>query len=469
MKAGEIQQSLARWNPWWKTEAWQRDDPELRAAANASFRYRAGCLADLRVGGLYVLRGPRRAGMSTEIKHAIADLLNSGVTPRRIIHAAVDGWTDRDLRTLVTSAARTFLAGVDQPRFWFIDEITSIDGDWPSTVKNLRDTDRRFHDDTVVLTGSSATRLEDARKALAGRRGPISDSDRMLLPMRFTDFARAAGVGLPPLPTVQANDLRSEATRSVVTDLLLPYLDDLIPTWEAYLRVGGFPQAVSSWLASGDVDREFLGAMWNIAHGDAIRAERFSGEQTLTLLDGLTRNLGSPLIVSDLARDLDVDRKTAQSRLADLTRSFLIWPCHQEQGLAPKLSARSKWYFTDPVLARLAASRGRGQEPDHTRMSEQQVGLCLLRSLASSGAGAIHEYGSVMHYHSATRAEIDFVGRGLGRSAVESKYTDDRWGRELQTIAASPWFGIIASRSGVEWRDDAWIIPAAMLALLLGA
>lgn len=140
-----------------------------------------------------MLRGPRRACKSTEIKHAIADLLNSDVTPRRIIHAAVDGWIDRDLRTLVTSAAQTFLAGVDQPRFWFIDEITSINGDWPSTVKNLRDTDRRFHDDTVVLTGSSATRLEDARKALAGRRGPISDSDRMLLPMRFTDFARAAG------------------------------------------------------------------------------------------------------------------------------------------------------------------------------------------------------------------------------------------------------------------------------------
>jgi hypothetical protein len=32
----------------------------------------------------------------------------------------------------------------------------------------------------------------------------------------------------------------------------------------------------------------------------------------------------------------------------------------------------------------------------------------------------------------------------------------------------SPWFGIIASRSGVDWREDGWVIPAPILAVLLG-
>jgi hypothetical protein len=35
-------------------------------------------------------------------------------------------------------------------------------------------------------------------------------------------------------------------------------------------------------------------------------------------------------------------------------------------------------------------------------------------------------------------------------------------------MRASPWFGIVASRSGVEWRSDGWVIPAPILALVLG-
>jgi predicted AAA+ superfamily ATPase len=61
----------------WRSPEWQRDDPDLRVASAAPFAYRSVALSDLTAGGLYVLRGPRRAGKSTEIKHAISDLLAS--------------------------------------------------------------------------------------------------------------------------------------------------------------------------------------------------------------------------------------------------------------------------------------------------------------------------------------------------------------------------------------------------------
>jgi predicted AAA+ superfamily ATPase len=467
VRAGQVQLQLTATNGWWRSPDWQRDDPDLRAASDAPFDYRSGVLSDLTAGGLYVLRGPRRAGKSTEIKHAISDLLAGGTPPRNIVHAAVDGWRADDLRGLVTGASRSFLAGVAGRRWWFLDEITSVKGDWPSTIKNLRDNDPAFAEDTVVLTGSSAAGLHQARKALAGRRGNAVKVDRAMLPMRFTDVVAAGGMSLPPIEPIRARDLAEAATRAKA-DALLPYLADLVPLWETYLRIGGFPQAVAGWQRSGDVERSFVDTLWDVVHGDAITSARFAATQTQHLLTALARNICSPMNVSDLARNLDVAQATANERLGDLADHFLIWPCYREQGQAARPAAQRKWYFTDPLLARLAALRGNGREPDLTQLSEQQVGLCLLRNVGADDAVSLADFDSVLHHRTATRAEIDFVGARLGTVAVESKYVDDGWSREMQTVRASPWFGIVASRSGVDWRSDGWVIPAPILALILG-
>jgi uncharacterized protein len=469
VKAGDIQLHLAATNRWWRSADWRSEDPDLRAADHAPFRYRSGSLENLAPGGLYVLRGPRRAGKSTEVKYAIVDLLAAGVPPRNIIHAAVDGWRDVDLRTLVRSAGATFLAGVTGTRYWFIDEISSVSGDWPNAIKNLRDTDSEFAVDTVVLTGSSAARLHEVRKALAGRRGPITGSDRTLLPMRFTDVIAAAGVQLPDFDVITPEVLADTDLRSRVSELL-PFLNDVVALWETYLRIGGFPQAVAAWRTAGDVSPTFTDAMWDVVYGDAINGSRFSAPRTATLLSVLAANLCSPLNVSDLARDVDTTFGTAKERVADLAENFLAWPCHREQGLAPKVSAQAKWYFTDPILARLAAVRGRGHEPDLTQLSEQQLGLALLRTLDATAIGDVADHDALLYYRSAKGTEIDFVGRRLSPIALESKYVDDgRWGHLAQAFAATEWRGILASRSVTQWDERLSVIPAGILALLLGA
>jgi hypothetical protein len=75
-----------------------------------------------------------------------------------------------------------------------------------------------------------------------------------------------------------------------------------------------------------------------------------------------------------------------------------------------------------------------------------------------------------MYFRHTTGSEIDFVGHGLGRVAVESKYVDDdRWGRTRQTFQATPWHGIVASRSTTHWEERISVIPAPILVLLLGS
>lgn len=469
MKAGDIQLSLAESNRWWRPGDWQSADPDLRRARQAPFAYRSGSLDGLVAGGLYVLRGPRRVGKSTEIKLAIADLIAHGVPPRNIVHAAVDGWRASDLRTLVTGARATFLAGVTGPRYWFIDEVSSVIGDWPNVIKNLRDNHSDFAEDTVVLTGSSAAKLHEVRKALAGRRGNAGRSDRVMLPMSFSEFARMSTPDLPVIDPIPPSSLGETDLRTRVAELL-PYLNDLVSLWEAYLRVGGFPQAVAGWRSTGDVDPEFLQAMWDVIYGGAINAERFSSPQTATILASLTKNLCSPLNVADLARDVDAGHAVVKSRLADLAETFLTWPCHREQAMLPKLNAQSKWYFTDPAIARLAAIRGYGREPDLTQLNEQQVGLALLRALDATATGSVDEYSSLLYYRHSSGSEIDFVGRDLGQVAVEAKYVDDdQWGRIRQTLQAAGRDGVIASRSATHWGDGISVIPAPILVLLIGS
>ena len=112
--------------------------------------------------------------------------------------------------------------------------------------------------------------------------------------------------------------------------------------------------------------------------------------------------------------------------------------------------------------------RAGAPEPDLTQLSQQQIGVCLLRGVDADEATSLADFDAVLHHRSAAGTEIDFVGARLGQVAVESKYTDDRWGHALQAVRAMGRFGVGASRSGVQWREDGWVVPAPILALILG-
>ena len=151
-----------------------------------------------------------------------------------------------------------------------------------------------------------------------------------------------------------------------------------------------------------------------------------------------------------MANDIGGSQTTLKHRLDELREAFVLWPCHREDGLRPKLGAQAKLYFTDPVYARLAPNPGF----DLPRLSQQQLGMALLRASERAGPGAHVEFDRVLHHRTRTRKEIDFVGPGFGGVSIESK--------------ASPWRGIIATRSELDLADpDVVAVPAALLAWLI--
>lgn len=464
MRQGAIQQMLVASNRWWREpQGWTRTDPDLRGAAQASFRHTAGVLAGLPRGSLTMLRGPRRVGKSVEIKRTIEALIMAGTAPRSIVHLAADGGRAADLARMVSAAGELTPAG---HRHWFIDEITSIKDGWPERVQWLRDNDAAFRTDTVVLSGSSATDLTAATTALAGRRGPRHMPDRFLLPMGFRTFASLADGeaqhGPPSIGPLAVAELTPRQL-SNACHALAPWSDWLVSRWDAYLRVGGFPAALSEFITSRDVSDSLRRALLDVILGDAFRRADWSRTQTAAFLRRVVDGLSSPVNYAAIAGDLDMAPPTARRRFEALREAFIVWPCHREQHLRPKLNAHSKFYFLDPIYAQLG-----GAPPDDSQRSEQQLGMALLRAAERERPGTLVDFAAVLHHRSNTRREIDFVGPAFGDLAIESKFVDGRWKRDAQTLAASRWRGIVATRSELDLRDEKVLaIPTALLAWLV--
>ena len=467
MNEGQLTRALAIGNAWWRDSQWEHDDRDLRPLTATTLDYEPTPLTDVAPDGLYVLRGPRRVGKSLEIKRAISQLIKHGVEPRSIINFACDELGRGDLQRLVKAGREVLTRGVQGARYWFLDEITSVPA-WPEAIKWLRD-NTAFGEDCVVLTGSSARDLADAQKQLAGRHGSAGQPDLLLLPMGFRRFARAMGLeGLPQPDPVRARDFVSPDVDAAFVELL-PWLDTLLSTWELYLRVGGFPRAVSDQLAHGEVQDDFIRALWDVTAGEAVRGAGTTPAQVQAMLARLTRSLTSPLAVESLRKDMGVESPhTAKARLQDLVFAYLAWPCHQRNGNGPKLSAQSKYYFIDPMMARLAPLRSSGTlaEADVSAVSEQQLGAELLRNMEREQPGTYAHFSDVM-YQKTSGKEVDFCGPRFGALGFEGKYIDSGWKQEALTVRSAFGAGVLATRGLLDTSGDVWAVPAPFIAWML--
>ena len=459
---------------WWRApQGWESDDPDLARLRDSPLGYKPAVLADIEPDGLYVLRGPRRVGKSVAVKRTISDLIHGGVHPRRIIHFACDGRKAPELRQIQRVGRDQATAGITEPRYWFLDEITAVAG-WPSELKWLRDNTEMQHD-CVVLTGSSSRDLDDARKELAGRRGEASPSDRLLLPMSFKTFCQQFRPvsELPDVGVIRAADFLGAPCREAV-QVMVPWLDQLVSLWEVYCGCGGLPPAVAGQLLAGEPSRTFVTDLFDIVHGDALGRGSLSTTQSLVLLNEITKSLTSFMNMSHVARELGVDQKTAAQRVADLIDNYLVWPCHQRGTHAfPHLAAQSKHYFTDPLLAHVAHLRNSAlPAPDTSVMSEQQIGQHLVRQAAGGDPGSYGDFTSVMCVRTRARKEVDFLGSVTGAIGFEGKYSDTKLEQESATVrSVCGGRGVLATRATVGTskavQTDVRFIPAAFVAYLL--
>ena len=172
-------------------------DPQLRELQRLPIAYRYPILAHLPVDqpGVYSITGGRRVGKSTVLKQWMADLLDAGVQPQRILYLTGELIDDHHaLVSLLTRVAPDRSPAL--PAYLIVDEVTYI-RDWDRGVKFLADAGL-LDDVVLVLTGSDSVIIREARTRLPGRRGRAPRVDFHLYPLSFAEYLNLKGIADSP-------------------------------------------------------------------------------------------------------------------------------------------------------------------------------------------------------------------------------------------------------------------------------
>ena len=167
----ELLRDLRRMNPWWEGDP-MPPQPATRRHLVSWIRRRL----DAEIAPIVVVRGPRQVGKTTAQFQIIADVLDEGVPGRNVLRVQFDELASlRGIEAPILAIADWFERNVSTARFnelaragrkacLFFDEVQNLDA-WDAQLKSLVDNSAV----QVVVTGSSALRIELGRDSLAGR------------------------------------------------------------------------------------------------------------------------------------------------------------------------------------------------------------------------------------------------------------------------------------------------------------
>jgi predicted AAA+ superfamily ATPase len=196
----EIDAHFRRTNPWWEGKPGRVLPPYRRWAFDVLLRKLHAGLAPA-----VVLRGARQVGKTTLQEQIIDHLIRSeGVEPSRILRVQFDELPPlRDLSTPLLAIlawyenrilGQTFneAARAGRPAYVFLDEVQNL-AEWAPQLKAIVD----HHTLRIVVTGSSALRIEAGRDSLAGRITTLEIGTLLLREIAGLRFREDVGPLLP--------------------------------------------------------------------------------------------------------------------------------------------------------------------------------------------------------------------------------------------------------------------------------
>lgn len=239
----ELEAFLYDTNPWWQGKP-MRPLPRFRRWL---FEHTLQRLKD-GLAPVIVLRGPRQVGKTTLQEQLIHYLLHEErVHPQRIFRVQFDEIPSlKGLDDPILSLCRWFESRIlrgsfnewahkGQPVFLFFDEVQNLSR-WAPQVKALVD----HHAVRVLLTGSSAFRIEYGRDSLAGR---ISTLELGTLLLREIAAMRGFGEIEPLLPFNGLGNLKERSFWEDLRQLGIQYRETRDRAFAAFSERGGYPIA----------------------------------------------------------------------------------------------------------------------------------------------------------------------------------------------------------------------------------
>lgn len=341
-------ENLTLQNPWWKGKEHFEEDEDYRKWKESKIRWVPKLLdrIELKPFSLHFIFGPRQVGKTTLVKLLIRKLLED-TRPESIFYFKCDQLANYKELDEVLKVYLEFRKSKGIERSYiFLDEVT-FPREWFRTIKFLIDIGR-FRQDVLILTGSLSMVAKGEIETFPGRRG--HGRDFVLSPLSFREFVKVANSEIyKTLPRLKSLELKEIREKCFVT---LPYFKELNEIFKLYLRCGGFPLAVRSYLTKNKLTNEVRRTYLSWLRGDVLKLNR-SPETVKLVVKALLEKDPSAISWHSIAKEFELkSHRTVYQYINLLSELWVVNILYWINPSSANISflKNKKVHFTDPFF-----------------------------------------------------------------------------------------------------------------------
>lgn len=361
----DLYQRLAYDNPWWEfsdeTKVKFRHPPRRMYYQQFYERVRNLSAAPSKI---HVLAGPLRSGKTVILRQLLAELIEDGLAPSRVMYCSMTtpSYAATDLLALFELFTRQFRHKPNQRLYVFFDEVQYIEG-WQEALHKLKEIRPTTEIIAAVSSGSPAlvTGTIDQEKMI---------ETTILPPLTFLEFLKFRGTDEKLF--ISPNEQPDEGPGKVM--LRQNAMGALNTEFHRYVNFGGFLEGVIAG-SDGTPAPAFIrdGAADRVLHKDFASLHGVNDPQDLNRLLGLVAyNTGREVSIDDLAKSTRIAKNTVRKYLDYLEHAFLIHRVSRIDRDAKRFQRAMafKVYLTTPCLYAALFGPVKMEDPVYARLVE---------------------------------------------------------------------------------------------------
>lgn len=327
-------------NPWWNSGQVQQSYANM--SRRLYFKLFYPFVKEIDIKRAVVLMGPRRAGKTVMMFHAIQQLIEEKVPPQKIFFIGIDNpiYMQLGLEDILLIAKDAVQLESVEGCFVFFDEIQYLK-DWERHLKVLVDL---YPNTKFVVSGSAAAAL----KLQSSESGAGRFTEFMLPPLTFHEYIHLKGL----------NHLVQSKT-VIYSGREVPFFTThdnkaLNKEFFHYLNFGGYPEVVLSEKIQSDMGRYVKSDIVDkVLLRDLPSLYGIKDVQELnSFFSYLAYNTGNEFSFENLSKESGIQKEIIKKYLVYLEAAFLIKVIQKIDDTAKKFKRIShfKVYLTNPSL-----------------------------------------------------------------------------------------------------------------------
>ncbi len=328
-------------NPWWVSKEIEEFYHEM--PRRLYFNLFKPLVYETEIKRALLLMGPRRVGKTVMLYHTVQDLIDSGISPNRIVFITVESPVYMNIGLEEMLQFSLIASGLDEPAGLFVifDEIQYLKN-WEIHLKSLVDSYKKCK---FIASGSAAAALK--YKSIESGAGRFTDF--LLPPLTFNEYIHLKDLESLIIPS-QVNWKGSNKIFYSTT-----HIEELNRHFIDYLNYGGYPEVIFSekikanpgrFIRQDIIDKVLLRDLPSLY---GIR----DVQELNSLFTTISYNTGSEFSLETLSKESGgVKKQTIKTYIEYLESAFLIKTVKRVGQNAKRFQRDNffKIYLTNPSL-----------------------------------------------------------------------------------------------------------------------